>query len=157
MKVLLYFILSLFLVFTSCNSTKEEPVTDDRAILDSLIKQSNLVLVKEKPVINTLDLSGKISVDENRSPRIFPLASGIVLKVLVELGDHVKKGQLLATIKSPELVDAQREYKNAEAELLNQEKNIEAAKSLSKSGLMSEKEYAITQNQLQISKNNLIF
>jgi len=155
MKVLLFFILSFFLLFTSCKSTKDEQPVDDRSILDSLIKQSNLVLVKERPVINTLDLSGKISIDENRSPRIFPLASGIVLKVLVELGDHVKKGQLLATIKSPELVDAQREYKNAEAELLNQEKNTEAAKSLAKSGLMSEKEYALTQNQLQISKNNL--
>ena len=155
MKAILFSIISVSVLLTACNHANEEETANSRAVLDSLIKQSNLVVVKERPVISTLDLSGKISIDENRSPRIFPLASGIVLKVLVELGDHVTKGQLLATIKSPELLDAQREYKNAEAELLNQEKNIEAAQSLTKAGLMSEKEFAITQNQLQISKNNL--
>jgi cobalt-zinc-cadmium efflux system membrane fusion protein len=155
MKTIIFSILFWSAFFISCSHAPNTDVVNDRSILDSLIKQSNLVYVKERPVISTLDLSGKISIDENRSPRIFPLASGIVMKVLVELGDRVNKGQLLATIKSPELLDAQRDYKNAEVELLNQEKNIEAAKSLAKAGLMSEKEFTITQNQLQISKNNL--
>ena len=155
MKSILLSVVSVSLLLTSCSRTAKEESNDDRSILDSLIKQSNLVEVKELPVVVTLDLSGKITMDENKSPRIFPLASGVVLKVAVELGDYVEKGQLLATVKSPELIDAQRDYKNDEAELLNQEKNIEAAKSLVKSGLMSEKEFVITQNQLQIAKNNL--
>jgi len=155
MKPILFSIISFCLFFTSCNQTNDKVVLNYRSILDSLIKQSNLVLVKERPVISTLDLSGKISTDENRSPRICSLTSGIVLKVLVELGDHVTKGQLLATIKSPELLDAQREYKNAEVELLNHEKNVDAAKYLAETGLISEKEFVITQNKLQIAKNNL--
>lgn len=143
------------ILFLGCSHNVTEDSLNNRSILDSLIKQSNLVEIKEMPVTNVLELSGKISMDENKSARIFPLAGGVVLNVSVELGDYVKKGQLLATIKSPELIDAQRDYKNDEAEVLNQEKNVEAAKSLVKSGLMSEKEFIITQNQLQISKNNL--
>lgn len=143
------------ILFTACHQKNTNELKANRTILDSLVKNSNLITLKEMPVVNTLDLSGKISIDENRSARIFPLAGGVVLRVAVELGDYVTKGQLLATIKSPELIDAQRDYKNDEAEVLTQDKNVEAAKSLVKSGLMSEKEYIITQNQLQISKNNL--
>ncbi len=141
--------------FASCSHKQTEEVIDTKKTLDSLINQSQLSNVIKLPVINALDLTGKISMDENRSARIFPLAGGIVVNIAVEVGDKVEKGQLLAVIKSPELIDAQKEFKNAEAEVLNQEKNLEAAKSLVKSGLMSEKEFVITQNQLQISKNNL--
>ena|ERR1017187_6504045 len=154
MKIKLLSVITVSILFTGCSHTVIDS-DNTRAILDSLIKQSNLVEVKNLPVISTLDLSGKISMDENKSPRIFPLASGIVLKVAVELGDHVTKGQLLATVKSPELISAQRDFRNDQAEVLNQEKNIEAAKSLFKAGLISEKEFIITQNQLQIAKNNV--
>ena len=155
MKNVLFLNITTVILLSGCSHHIVEEVDTNRIVLDSLIKQSNLIQVQELPVINTIDLSGKISMDENKSARIFPLAGGVVIKVAVELGDYVTKGQLLATIKSPELIEAQRDYKNDEAEVLNQEKNVEAAKSLSKSGLMSEKEYLITQNQLQISKNNL--
>ncbi len=151
----IFITLTTITALTACHQTKVEEVINTKKILDSLINQSQLTPVVSLPVINILDLTGKISMDENRSARIFPLAGGIVVNVAVEVGDQVSKGQLLATIKSPELIDAQKEYKNAEAELLNQEKNVEAAKSLLKSGLMSEKECALTQNQLQIAKNNL--
>lgn len=155
MKNVLTLAIVVLFILTSCSHADKEETINNRTILDSLIKQSNLVQVQNLQVINTLDLSGKISMDENKSARIFPLAGGVVLNVAVELGDHVSKGQLLATIKSPELINAQRDYKNDETEVLIQEKNVEAAKSLFKSGLMSEKEYILSQNQLQISKNNL--
>lgn len=143
-------------LFSACgpHNKDDEKTNDDRAF-DSLVANANIKVVQKQPVTNTLELAGKISMDENNSAHIFPLAGGIVVSVAVELGDHVQKGQLLATIKSPELIDAQRDYKNDEADVLNQEKNVEAAKELSKSGLMSEKEYIIAMNQLQISKNNL--
>lgn len=145
---------SLVLFAVSCSHAPEQESTGTN-YLDSLVNNSDLTAVKKMPVSNTLELAGKISMDENRSARIFPLAGGIVVDVAVELGDYVKKGQLLATIRSPELIDAQKDYKNDEAEVLNQEKNVDAAKELFKSGLMSEKEYILTQNQLTISKNNL--
>jgi cobalt-zinc-cadmium efflux system membrane fusion protein len=146
----------ILLTMYSCHGSHETASDNsDKKLLDSLIRQSNLVNIQELPVTSSIDLTGKVSVDENRSARIFPLAGGIVINVAVEVGDYVQKDQLLATIKSPELIDAQKDYKNDEAEVLNQEKNVEAAKALYKSGLMSEKEYILTQNQLQIAKNNL--
>ncbi len=146
--------LTLLVTVSACKHENEQSF-DDKRSLDSLINQSQLTEITKLPVVNELNLTGKISMDENRSARIYPLAGGIVITVAVEIGDYVHKGELLSTIKSPELIDAQKDYKNSEAELLNQEKNVEAAKSLLKSGLMSEKEYILTQNQLQIAKNNL--
>lgn len=154
-KSLFYTAIAFILIWSSCQHAPEEMKASGDQVLDSLIQQADLYTVKNLQVTNTLELAGKISMDENKSARIYPLAGGIVVSVAVELGDHVEKGQLLATIKSPELLDAQKDYKNDEAEMLNQEKNVAAAKELFKSGLMSEKEYIITLNQLQISKNNL--
>lgn len=153
-----FFIYATMIAFSSlvsCQHHTEDTIASGDLVLDSLIRQADLYTVKSIQVTNTLELAGKISMDENKSARIYPLAGGIVVSVAVELGDYVQKGQLLATIKSPELLDAQKDYKNDEAEMLNQEKNVAAAKELFKSGLMSEKEYIITLNQLQISKNNL--
>ncbi|MBS1637215.1 MAG: efflux RND transporter periplasmic adaptor subunit [Bacteroidetes bacterium] len=144
----------LIVLLYGCGHPKEQEAADTKA-LDSLIANANITVVKKMPVTNTLELAGKISMDENRSARIFPLAGGIVVSVAMELGDYVQKGELLATIKSPELINAQKDYKNDEAEVLNQEKNVDAARELYKSGLMSEKEYVLSLNQLQISKNNL--
>ena len=36
---------------------------------------------------------------------VYPLVGGNVIKVNVELGDYVKKGQVLATIKSTDIAD----------------------------------------------------
>jgi RND family efflux transporter MFP subunit len=41
---------------------------------------------------------------------VTPLVSGRVTRVAVELGDRVRRGQVLAEVYSPELADAQREY-----------------------------------------------
>lgn len=142
--------------FTACNNHDSEEVSNNsKFYIDSLVKQSNLYPVSVIPVENTLIFIGKISMDENKSSRILPLAGGIVIKVAADLGDKVEKGQLLATIKSPELIDAQKDFKNDESELLNQEKNVEAASSLYKGGLLSEKDFLLAKNQLQVAKNNL--
>lgn len=41
---------------------------------------------------------------------VTPLVAGRVTRVAVELGDRVRRGQVLAEVYSPELADAQREY-----------------------------------------------
>ena len=63
-----------------------------------------------------LTLTGKISFNEDKVARVFPLAGGFVKDLNVELGDHVKKGQVMAIIRSPEIAGFTREGSAAQSQ-----------------------------------------
>ena len=58
----------------------------------------------------TIDLPGEIKLNENHVVHIVPHIGGIVREVHANLGDVVRKGELLAVIESRELADATAEY-----------------------------------------------
>ena len=49
---------------------------------------------------------GNIDFDEDRSVQVFSPYQGKIIAALVQLGDHVRKGQPLYTIESPDLMNA---------------------------------------------------
>ena len=55
---------------------------------------------------------------------VTPLVSGRVSRVAADLGDHVRRGQTLAQIFSPELAEAQTRYISIEAELAAHEREL---------------------------------
>ena len=75
-------------------------------IPDSLMSQIKLDTIEMKPVFNELNLIGKVTFDQEKVVRIYPLVSGNVIDVKVTLGSHVEKGQILAVIKSSEMAGA---------------------------------------------------
>ena len=67
------------------------------------IERNRIDLSHIQTVESELTLTGKISFNEDKVARVFPLAGGFVKDLNVELGDHVKKGQVMAIIRSPEI------------------------------------------------------
>lgn len=61
----------------------------------------------------TLELPGKIAVNQDRYAHITPRLSGIVTHVYKHLGESVAKGELLAVLESRELGDLRLEYLEA--------------------------------------------
>jgi multidrug efflux pump subunit AcrA (membrane-fusion protein) len=105
--------------FSSC--TKEEPKQEEAKafmLSDTMMSRITLDTVKTETVRNELTLVGKVVPDENQVIKIFPLVGGNVEDVNVELGDNVKKGQKLATIRSGEVADFEREMIQAQSDLL---------------------------------------
>ncbi len=51
-------------------------------------------------------ITGKLALNQDRLAHISPLVEGIVREVLVEFGERVERGQVLATIDSKEVGDA---------------------------------------------------
>ena len=58
----------------------------------------------------TLELPGEIVLNKNRVAHIVPRLSGVVTEVRKNLGDRVRKGEVIAVIDSRELAEAKREY-----------------------------------------------
>ncbi|WP_018344333.1 efflux RND transporter periplasmic adaptor subunit [Cytophaga aurantiaca] len=94
MKKIFYLALSLSILFASCHSPESPQATNVTAVpvtISTVISNSQHVL----------SLSGK--VESTNSATISTRMMGYVEQVLVDVGDNVKKGQLLVRINSAEL------------------------------------------------------
>jgi len=124
---------------TSCNKKKEVQEEVKAFMLsDTMMSRIKLDTVKTEMVRNELTLVGKVVPDENQVIKIFPLVGGNVEDVNVELGDNVKKGQKLATIRSGEVADFERQMIQAQSDLLIAQKNLSSTEDLHESKLVPE-------------------
>lgn len=149
--------------FFSCGSshTDEKDEVKKYCLSDSLFKTVTLDTVKTERVLGELNLSGKISFDEAKVVKVYPLASGHVQEVKVALGDYVNAGQLLALVKSADVASILNDAVTAKNDLAISKKNLQVTEDLYKSGLASEKDYLTAQNdfgkaQASFNKSNEI-
>jgi cobalt-zinc-cadmium efflux system membrane fusion protein len=128
-------------IITGCGSkaVSEEPRT--WALSDSLLRTLVVDTATARPVENEILLTGKITENEDKTARIFPMVSGIVTAVKVHSGDFVKKGQVLAIIKSPEMAGFTADQRISANDMQTAKRNMEVAESFYKSGLNSRREY----------------
>lgn len=73
----------------------------------------SLASVGPRTLSETVELPGKIAVDQDRYVHLTPRISGIVTSVYKHLGEAVSKGDLLAVLESRELGDLRLEYLQA--------------------------------------------
>ncbi len=150
------FLLIGIAVFAGCKPETQN--TDERAkfvISDSLLKTIKIDTVEKCQLVNALTLTGKVSFNEDKVARIFPMVSGIISGVTVQLGDHVNSGQKLGVIKSPEMAAYGNDLVNAKTNLLIAQKNMDAAEDMYKSGLMSQKDFITAQELYKQAKSQL--
>jgi len=141
------------LFLQSCSEQpKEIPKEEKFAITDSLIKK--LVIDTVQGANNTADLnfSAKITANEEKMAKIFPMVSGLVNNVSVQLGDHVAKGQVLATMNSGEMAGFDKEAISSSAELKSAQRSVKLAEDMYKSGLSSARELEQAQNDLVVKQ-----
>lgn len=110
-------------------------------IPDSLMNQITVDTVALKPLTQEFNLIGKVTYDQDKVVKLYPLASGNVQDVKVALGDYVEKGQVLAIVRSTEIAVAENDIVTAQANLAVSEKNLAAMEDMYKSGIVSEKDY----------------
>lgn len=129
-------------------------------LVKSNSKESEAFLTR-KPTIQNMDdkvmATGKIVPKEEIE--IKPNIAGIIDKILVEEGDRVEAGQLIATVRIvPNLADvnnsqqnvqnAQLQISNAKMNVENMRKQFEMQDRLFKQGVISRQEYLNAQQQL---------
>ena len=83
---------------------------------------------------------GTVRLDEQRMARIGSAVTGRVSSILVQPGDTVRRGDVLATLNSPELADAQLAYLKALSGRHLKAREVQRARKLVESGVISEAE-----------------
>ncbi len=104
-----------------------------------------LVRAKTDRLSRTLTAPGIVAPDVSRTVHVYSLANGYATKVPVQLGDQVRKGQVLAIVKSPQLADAISDYQSAQAALTYSVKELAREKGLYSHGAAPQKAVQLAQ------------
>ena len=139
----------LFALIAGCNARVEEKPAEAFMLSDTMMHRIHIDDVLMTPVRSELTLVGRIAADENKVIKVFPLVGGVVSEVNVELGDYVHKGQKLASIRSGEVADFERQMIQAQSDLLLAQKNLNVAQDLYESKLNSQREVVSAQKEVE--------
>ena len=157
MKNILIIILTLsFIAGCTSRSSTEPPKTSSRfCISDDLMSQITMDTVSYRPVVQEFNLIGKVTYDQDKVVKLYPMASGNVMEVKVSLGDYVKKGEVLAVVRSTEIAGVENDIVSARANLAVSEKNLAASEDMFKSGMISGKEYTAAVKETEKARSEL--
>jgi len=112
---------------------------------DTMLKKCEFYQADLKEVKNELRLFGKIQADNNKQAQIYSIVGGNVVKINVELGDYVQKGQVLAVIRSGEVATFERDRLDAYGNVALAEKIYKSLKIYLK-GNCHQKKMSLQQN-----------
>ena len=146
MKNLIWLLISsscLLGILHSCNGNAagSKSVIKEPLISDSTLRLLKIDTVKSLFMDEDVKLSGEVSFDENKVVKVYPFSSGQVLSVNVSVGDRVKAGQPLATIKSADIAGNYADMSVAGNDVSIAKRGMDNAEHLYKNGIASEKEF----------------
>lgn len=149
------------LVAGSCGSQQEQEmlmIEPARFCLNEQLKKHTETLpVLERDIREQLTLPGKIEYNENDLVAFKSLVGGMVEKVSFELGDYVRQGQVLAVVKSNDVMELMQQKRSNENQLELLRKQIAVKKELLADGMASqtevtEMEFELQSTQIEIDK-----
>jgi cobalt-zinc-cadmium efflux system membrane fusion protein len=148
---LLASLLTATLLHQSCAESPPAATPTDTplCVSDSMQQLIRLDTVQLAQVLQEVKLNGKVTFNEERVVRIMPLVTGNVTGVRAELGDYVTQGQVLCTIKSPDIASLSEGLEQAKAELRRAEANLHAVTELHASQLASERELQAARSEVE--------
>ncbi|MGQ2964321.1 efflux RND transporter periplasmic adaptor subunit [Methylophilus sp.] len=149
------FTVALAVMSTAC-SEKPAPAAETKAVIDpnlvALTPELEATIktgaVSEIQFVDTLRIPGRIQVDEQYESRAGASITGRISTLDVNLGDEVKAGQRLATIKSTELAQFQLNYIKASQQVQLQTKAVDRAKQLLEADVISQAELQRREGEL---------
>lgn len=144
------------LFLTACKHEEEKETSIAFRMSDAMLAKCPVTTVSEQQILSEMRLFGKIEPDNNKRVEVYSMLGGNVLSIHVELGDYVKKGQLLAVVRSTEVAAFQKERLDARADLAVAEKNLQVAKELFASKLNADRDVKVAERELEYAKAELL-
>lgn len=129
--------------------------TYERIILsDAQIKAAGIVIANAGPakIANTLMLSGEIGFNEDLTAHVVPRVEGVVESVTADLGQLVKKGQVLAVLASTALAEQRSEWLSAQKRLTLAQQTYDREKMLWQDKISAEQDYLQARQTLEEAK-----
>lgn len=130
-------------LLTGCSSKKEENQnTETEAIPVKVMK------LEKRNIAKTLDYTATLQADEQ--VYYAPVSAGRIGKIYVEVGDRIKKGQLLVEMDPTN-------YQQAKVQLKNLETEYNRAVKLNETGSISKQAYDAAVTNYEVAKSNYDF
>ncbi len=118
-------------------------------------EQFPLAAASAHPTASELVVTGTVTPDVSRNVPVVSLASGRVMAIRARLGDTVKKGQLLLTIRSDDVAGGFSDYRKAVADEVLARAQLERASDLYKHGAMALNDLQVAQDMEDKAKVDL--
>jgi cobalt-zinc-cadmium efflux system membrane fusion protein len=138
------------------NAEEEEGTLE---LTEQQIQAAGIQLAQAQPraISTLLTLPGEVRFDEDRTSHIVPRAAGVVEAVKVNLGQSVKKGELLAVIASQQISDQRSELAASERRVELARTTFQRERQLWQDQISAEQDYLLARQALQeaeIALNN---
>jgi cobalt-zinc-cadmium efflux system membrane fusion protein len=146
--------LLLATLLAACQGKQEAPRSAEAedpsiiAVSPELLKKLTIAAVGAGEIAETLRVPARIEVDEQRVARIGAAVTGRLTDLRVELGQRVRRGEVLATLHSAELSAAQLIYLKALSQEGLQQRAVSRAKLLFESDVISAAELQRRESEL---------
>jgi cobalt-zinc-cadmium efflux system membrane fusion protein len=118
-------------------------------------EQFPLATATEHPTTSELVVTGTVNPDVSRSVPVVSLAAGRVVAINARLGDTVKAGQLLLSVRSDDVAGGYAAYKKAIADEALSRKQLERAQQLYEHGAMALNDLQVAQDTEDKAKVDL--
>lgn len=149
---------SVAMLAAGCGDHSQTSIEEQKnafTISDTMMRRITIDTVRIMQVQGELTLNGKIIADENKLVKVFPFVGGTVSEVRCELGDYVRKGSILAIIKSGEVAEYERQLIDAKSDLLLARKNLGVQRDLFASKLTAERDVATAEKEVEKAEAEL--
>jgi membrane fusion protein, heavy metal efflux system len=149
--------ISLTMSLGACSKKEENKQEENQKLELSEHTKSELSIAPavSENIQNSLILTGKVEPFEERQVKVSPLVDGIIEKLSANLGDYVQKGKTLAIVHSTDVADVENQTISSKTDLVSAQKNLQVQQDLFKSGLATEKDVLLAQNEVTKSKGTL--
>ena len=138
-----------------CDDKAQTRTESPFVISDSLFRTLKIDTAAICPMVSSLTLTGKVSYNEENVAKIFPLVSGVISGVKLQLGDQVQKGEVLGVIRSSEMAGYANDLVSAKAAEISARKSLDASEEMFKTGLISETELVNAKSQYEQAQSQL--
>lgn len=142
------------LLIVSCGKTETKPEEEQKTkteeaaptIASLTAEQIKTVgiqfgTIEQKQLKATLRANGALRVPNNNKANATSMYGGVIKGINVQLGDFVKKGQVIATIVNPQFIQLQEEYLSASSKIIFAEQELARQKELNSGNAGALKNY----------------
>ena len=109
--------------------------------------------IEKKQLTATLKLNGLLRVPNNNQASVTSLYGGVVTTLLIQQGNSVKKGQVIATLANPNFIIMQEDFLTISAQLELAEIEYNRQKELQEGNATSLKKLQEAENELTVLKS----
>jgi len=140
MKKLTFTVLSILTIIFLIGCSK---IAKKKEITTQMVRE---ITLKKQQIDRTIEFPS--SLESKKEVDLVPASPGKIDHILVRIGDHVTKGQLVVQMDPTQLITAQIQFENLQSDM----KRVEA---LRQSGTITQQSFDQTKSQYDLNKTNL--